>query len=447
MILRDPVHGLVTFEGDDERVVGSLLATREVQRLRRVRQLGLASLVFPGAEHSRFAHALGAAWVMVRLCRRIRAVADGLPSDERPTAEDFRDALAAALLHDLGHGPYSHLFEDVLPDGESHEGWGIAMLRDPGTDVHRALEGLGAGTAARVAGLLEGDHRRRYLARAVSGALDVDRLDYLLRDSHMTGVAFGFQDLDWLLRSVRFAPLPGREGPGRHVLAIEGRKGLPPFEAFFLGRHFMYQQVYHHKATRAAELLARGVFRRVAELVRDGSPPPQVPEALRRAAEGHRVTVGQYLDLDDDTIGAALAAWARADDPLLSSLASGLRHRSLPKTVPLPPGPDAARARSAALEGARGIARDRGFRPDLHVHLDEAVHVPYAEPDDADGDDGAGGGDEGLWVTLRHQPLQRLGTVSFLLRELRNKPSEVPRLLFPAAIRDDVQRMVEDVLG
>jgi len=442
MILRDPVHGLISFEGDAERVVAALLGTREVQRLRRVRQLGLASLVFPGAEHSRFSHAIGTAWVMRRLTERLRAVEDALPREERPTDGDLRDALAAALLHDLGHGPYSHLFEDVLPDGGSHEDWGASILRDPETDVHRALERLEAGMAERVAGFLEGRHRCGYLARAVSGALDVDRCDYLLRDSHMTGVDFGVQDLDWLLRSLRFAALESEAGGTTHrVLAIEGRKGLPPVEAFFLGRHFMYQQVYHHKATRAAELLVRGIFRRVAELLRSGQAPPGVPVALRAAARGRPVTVGDYLALDDETVGAAFGAWERSSDPLLAELAGDLRRRALPKTMPLPLGPEAAAQRAQALEAAQEVARRHGLRADLRVHLDEAVHVPYAEPEPMDRSP------TGLWVRLRHQPLQRLGAVSFLLRELRNKRSETARLIFPAAIRDQVHRAVEGVLA
>src|SRR4051812_45254037 len=123
MILRDPVHGLVAFEGERERVVHALFATAELQRLRRVRQLGLASLVFPGAEHSRFAHAVGTAHVMGRLLDRVSQVEDGLPQDFRLDPVTRMEALAAALLHDLGHGPFSHLYEDVLPGALKHEEW------------------------------------------------------------------------------------------------------------------------------------------------------------------------------------------------------------------------------------------------------------------------------------------------------------------------------------
>ena len=114
MILRDPVHGLVAFEGPEERIIEDLLATPEVQRLRRIRQLGVTSMAFPGAEHSRFAHALGAAFVMKLLLQRLRALQDSLPESQRITLDRGREALAAAFLHDLGHGPFSHVSEISL---------------------------------------------------------------------------------------------------------------------------------------------------------------------------------------------------------------------------------------------------------------------------------------------------------------------------------------------
>ena len=126
----------------------------------------------------------------------------------------------------------------------------------------------------------EGD-RLGYLSRAISGTIDVDRADYLLRDSYMTGVRYGLYDLDWVLRALAF----GQVG-GEWVLAVEGRKGLPPIEGFFLARQHMYAQVYHHKATRAAEGLIRGVFVRLGELVREGRPPEGTPRALLDAAKG-----------------------------------------------------------------------------------------------------------------------------------------------------------------
>ncbi|MCC6876713.1 MAG: HD domain-containing protein [Sandaracinaceae bacterium] len=432
MILRDPVHGLVAFEGDAERVTGPLMATREVQRLRRVRQLGLTSLVFPGAEHSRFAHALGAAHVMVKMQERLRAREGELEPGERLSPEHGREALAAALLHDLGHGPFSHLFEEVLPSARHHERWTVEMLLDEGTEVHAALARMGGDMPSRVASLLEGTHPLPWLARTVSGTLDVDRCDYLLRDSHMTGVAYGIYDLEWLLRARTFARTAG----GEPVLAIEGRKGLPPIEGFFLARQFMYQQVYHHKATRAAEHLVRSTFRRVAELIREARAPERTPPSLRAAVLGEPIPLGDYLELDDSALMSCFAAWEQSPDRILADLSSRLRHRRLPKTIPLPEAEPAlwelARARASE------IVERMGMRSDLWVALDVASDVPYEEADAEPG---------GLWVSLRHQPLQRLGDASFLLRQLRNARIDRPRLVFPAEAREPVERALEEIIG
>jgi len=431
VILRDPVHGLIAFEGMAERVVRSLLDTREVQRLRRVRQLGLASLAFPGAEHTRFSHAVGTAHVMQALQRRIEACSDDLPPEQRLDDEAKAEGLAAALLHDLGHGPFSHLFEEVLPHAKHHEVWTQEILLDPSTEVHQTLESISAGMAERVTSLLGGSYRLGYLSQSVSGTLDVDRADYLLRDSHMTGVRYGLYDLDWLLQALTFACVNDR-----WVLAVQGRKGLPPVESFFLGRHFMYQQVYHHKATRAAEALVRAIFMRVSELIFDGTPPDPLLPAFRAAALGESLSLDEYLRMDDAELLACLSAWELTADPTLAELSRRLRCRVLPKTVPLP---DNRRDRwHEALGRAEEIVAARGVRPDLTVRLDIAEDVPYSEPTD--------GSTEGMWVTLRHQPLQRLGDASFLLGQLRNKRIERPRLIFPGEFRNEVLAAIREVL-
>ena len=431
VILRDPVHGLIAFEGAAERVIRPILDTREVQRLRRVRQLGLASLVFPGAEHTRFSHAIGAAHVMQSLLQRIDACSDELPPEQRLDEEARAEALAAALLHDAGHGPFSHLFEEVLPHAKHHELWTQDILLDSSTEVHQTLERISSGMAERVAGLLNGNYRLGYLCESIAGTIDVDRADYLLRDSHMTGVRYGLYDLDWLLQALTFACVDGR-----WVLAVQGRKGLPPAESFFLGRHFMYQQVYHHKATRAAEALVRAIFLRVSELIFDGSPPDPLLPAFRAAALGESLSLGEYLRMDDSELLTCLAAWEHGTDSTLAGLSQRLRSRVLPKTLPLPE--NQPTQWEAALDAAKGIVEARGHRSDLSVWLDIAEDVPYQEPTDGSAD--------GLWVTLRHQPLQRLGDASFLLGQLRNKRIQRPRLIFPAEFREDVLAAMHRVL-
>src|SRR5205085_2271855 len=226
MILRDAVHGLVSFESEEEQVVPRLMDTPEVQRLRRIRQLGVASYAFPGAEHTRFAHAIGAAHVMKLFLARLRAIHGELPFWQQVTSDRAQDALAAAFLHDVGHGPLSHLFEDAIAGSSHHEEWTERIVLDESTGVNRVLSSIDPHMPERVAALVRGEHPLPYLARAVSGTLDVDRCDYLLRDAHMTRVRYGIFDLDWLFRSLRFAPSAdaNAEAPS---LAIDGAKGLP----------------------------------------------------------------------------------------------------------------------------------------------------------------------------------------------------------------------------
>lgn len=434
MILRDPVHGLVVFDGPVGDLVERLLATREVQRLRHIRQLGLTSYVFPGGEHSRFAHAIGAAHVMVRLLSRLREIETSLPSAERLDSRDIQDAVAAALLHDLGHGPFSHLFEQVMPGARHHEDWTREVLLDPSTEVHAALCLIDRDMPERIAGLLAGQHRVAFLARAVSGTLDVDRCDYLLRDSHMTGVKYGVFDLEWLLRALT---LGRTSSHSEWMIAIEGRKGMPPIESFFLARHFMYEQVYHHKATQAAEAQMRSILKRVQELVVDGAPEAFAPPAIVAAAREETMRIADYLELDDVALLSSLRTWAHAADPLLASLSQDFLARRFPKTLPLPTDKDGRTRWQSALDAARNVVVGAGLREDLYLRLDVPSDVPYGEPAE---------GDAGLWVLMQHRAPTRLGDASFLLGELRNKRIERPRLIFPASLRGAIVAAVEGAL-
>lgn len=433
MILRDPVHGLIAFEGDEERIIPRLLATPEVQRLRRIRQLGLASLAFPGADHTRFAHAIGAAHVMQLFLARLRQIDGDLPFWQRVTSERARDALAAALLHDVGHGPLSHLFEEAMPNAIHHEGWTERILLDSSSEVHRVLIADDPHLPQRVADLVRGHHELPYLAKVVSGTFDVDRCDYLLRDAHSTGVRFGDFDLPWLLRSLLLTD--GKSAPG---LAIDGTKGLSAIESFILARHFMFQQVYFHKSARAAEWMVGAILRRGLELAREGVRLPALPPALASAAVGESPTLGEYLELDDQILLGAIHAWESAKDPLLADLCRRLRARALFKTIELfsesngepveggAAGDSSPQRYADALEIARDIARSAGLYADVYVGLDVAVDTPYAE-------------DESLKVVFPKGRPRRPAEVSFLLDRLRNETVTRTRIIFAPELRDAIR--------
>lgn len=424
MILRDPVHGLVTFEADEYSVIPRLLDTKEVQRLRRIRQLGLASYAYPGADHTRFAHAIGAAFVMTRFIRRLQEIHDALPFWQRLTTERARDAVAAALLHDVGHGPFSHLFEEALPGGPAHEAWTSRIVLDPSTEVHAVLAESDPGLPARVNELVHGRHRITYLARTVSGTFDVDRCDYLLRDAHASGVEYGSFDLDWLLRSLRLGvPESTNEAPG---LAVDGAKGLPAIESFILARLFMFQQVYFHKTSRASEWMLSRLLERVTEIVASGARLPGVPPAVESIARTGDAPLSDYLELDDTVLWNSMAAWRETSDPILRDFASRLYARRLFKTIELY-GEDREPARRERLLGiVRDVAESRGLDPDRYVGLDVASDLPFDDSNDP------------LRVVFPSGPPRKPSEVSFLLGRLNGERLERIRLIFPPELRDDV---------
>ncbi len=425
MILRDPVHGLVAFEADEERIVERLLDTPEVQRLRRVRQLGVTSLAFPGAEHSRFAHALGSAFVMKLLLARLRAIHGVLPEAQRITRQRAQHALAAALLHDLGHGPLSHLFEEAIPGTPAHETWTERIVLDSATAVHRVLADADPAMPARVVDLVHGRHELAYLAKAVSGELDVDRCDYLLRDAHATGVRYGLYDLDWLLRSLCFGPVSASTIAAPE-LAIDGAKGLPAIEAFITARLFMFQQVYLHKATRAAEWMIRTILARAVSVLRSGARLDAVPAAVVSAAREEPILLGDYLALDDDVLWVAMRAWEQAPDAPLADLSRRIRTRSLFKTLELFGEQATIDGRARALAVARDVARHRGFNPDVYVGVDVASDEPF------------GARDAPLTVVYSKGPARPLHEVSFLLGRLAGQVLSRVRLVLAPELREPV---------
>jgi HD superfamily phosphohydrolase len=356
----------------------------------------------------------------------LRAIHDELPVEERVTEERAREALAAALLHDLGHGPFSHVFEEAVPKSRKHEDWTERFVLDPATDVHRVLASFDRELPRRVAELVRGAHPITFLARAVSGTFDVDRCDYLLRDAHFTGVGYGQFDLDWLLRSLRFGVRPDSGGaPG---LAIEGGKGMQAIESFILARLFMFQQVYFHKTERASEWMLRRIFVRLREVLLDGAKLEGVPSAVVALARTGDTDIGAYLALDDAVLWVTLSELRTAPDPILSDLARRLVSRKLFKTLELFGEGATPEARRRALEVARDVARSHGLDPQVFVGLDAPNTLAFDDAEDP------------LMVVFPTGAPRPLSEVSFLLGRLAGQRVERVRLVFAPELRDDIRR-------
>ncbi len=283
--IRDPIHGFIRTDA----LESALLKSRPMQRLRFVRQLGLTFLVFPGAEHSRFSHVLGTMHLAGRVYDALAAKSDGLldPDTRAPARRLVR---VAALLHDIGHAPFSHTAEDLFDEPIDHETMSCRLLETPelGTVFSRLGDGIEPAAVARLLRKEGADESERLLSEIVSGELDVDKMDYLLRDSLYCGVRYGTYDLERMIDTV--APIKDPQD-GRLRVGVDGG-GVHTLEALVMARYYMFTQVYFNVTGKVMEL-------HFAEWLRStGRSWPSEPEA--------------FLQQDDVTV---LHAMRRSEHP------------------------------------------------------------------------------------------------------------------------------------
>ncbi len=381
-LFRDPVHNIIAFDLNDEveRVIFRLIQTRTFQRLRRIRQLGFANLVYHGAEHSRFVHSLGVAHV----ARRMFATFEhGFGDEER------LEVMCAALLHDIGHGPFSHAIEKVTR--VHHEDYSAQLVRDPDSEVYGVLAEVDATLPERVASYF-GPRRdfppdKHVLLDIVSSQLDADRLDYILRDGLATGVKIGVYDFERILTMLEtYEGQERAEGTSRRLaVSYRSREAV---EGYLLARFHMFKQVYLHKAVRAAEKMLEAVLARAEMLYgQDYDFEVGPSERLAKLLGGERLSTEEFVSLDDTDVWISLKQWRTADDPVLSRLSQGLLDRDLYKTIDLNVDDPVDIART--LDRANEIAREMGLDPEFAVLTDRAYDTPYTPYDPEHGDIGA----------------------------------------------------------
>jgi uncharacterized protein len=328
----DSVHGLCEMDQSLRRI----LDTQELQRLRWIHQTGLNFLVYPGSEHSRFTHALGTYTVARRIFQQIKILAAEF-SDLSPSKLDDqleKAFLIAALCHDLGHTAFSHTLETILLPKEfrTHEDC-TAHLLSTDTGIAKEIKNCGC-DIEQVVQFLKGNHWVDGLCKLLSGNTDVDRWDYLLRDSQAAGVRYGIFDLNWMIHSVSLQ----LDGTGRQRLVIDARRGLSVLKQFLRARSLMYEQVYMHKTVRGADRLLRAMFERAG----DPAKPEEYSDRTNRKApavfasvlKGEKPTLDEFLLTDDIAVVTAIKFWANASrDPVLRYLATSFLRRRLYKEV------------------------------------------------------------------------------------------------------------------
>ncbi|MGK9232723.1 HD domain-containing protein [Inquilinus limosus] len=335
--IRDPLHDLIEFSrhSELERALWKVIQTRPFQRLRRIKQLGFSDMIYPGASHSRFAHSIG----VFHTARQLMEIVVRHKEARSQTRENH--ALAAALVHDLGHGPFSHAFETVgkklgLALAE-HEEMSERVIRD--SEVTKVFdEEMGKGFAGEVADLIRKRGKQTVYTAVVSSQFDADRLDYMQRDRLMTGTRHAGIDFNWLIANLEIASVRtgvDRTSVGEVETFVLGPKAIHAAEAFVLGLFQLYPTVYLHKTTRGAERLFTELLVQVVHLVRDDAVDavglPANHPMIRFARQPNDLETA--LKLDDTAVWGALSQMTDASDPLISDFSRRLRDRDLYRCI------------------------------------------------------------------------------------------------------------------
>ena len=396
-----------------------LIDTPEFQRLRRIKQLGLGLYTYQGAEHSRFTHSLGTLHLMTRIL-------DQLSDRYQISAEDRAAARAAALLHDVGHGPFSHAMEKVL--GVHHEHLTVLAVTSEETEVCQALKSYSSELPQRVASIIEGTFKPAALAQLVSSQLDVDRMDYLLRDSLMTGAKYGLFDLEWIINALQI----DEQGDRIYVAA----RGIFAVEEYLQARYYMFRQVYFHRTLRSAEAVLRSALRRALELVERGeevwcAPGASFEKVLRRQP----LTIAEHLEIDDSDVIFHLKQWQRSPDRVLSDLSRRFVSRRLFKAIDLDM---PVNERAGFLEASRAVIASGGFEPEYYFIEDRASDVPYYGYYTAEGAEPR----TRIYVEdgYAHPQIREISEVSEAVRGLQ-RGYELHRVCFPAEVKDEIYRL------
>jgi uncharacterized protein len=299
-IINDPVYGFITI---DDELIYKIIAHPYYQRLRRIQQMAMANLVYPGAVHTRLHHSLGAYHLMCMALQELTRKGIEISAEEQQAAK------IAILLHDVGHGPYSHALEQVLAEGVHHEKISLLIIEELNKKFDGALQ-----TALEI---FNGTYHKKYLHQLVSGQLDVDRMDYLSRDSFFSGVVEGYVAYDRILKMITVH---------NGELMVE-EKGIYSIEKFLIARRLMYRQVYLHKTVVSAEQMLQRIIKRAKFIGAQCQQPLNmfINEPLQN------ITLAQFCSIDDADVMMAIKTWCSHEDKVLSVLCNGVLDRKLLK--------------------------------------------------------------------------------------------------------------------
>lgn len=393
--MRDPVHGYINVE---YQVVWDLINAAEFQRLRRIQQLGGTNLVYHGAEHSRFSHSLGVYEVVRLMVERVKGLKELLTEQEQVAL------LCAGLLHDVGHGPYSHSFEAVTKT--DHEEFTDRIILED-TSINKILSNQDSELPKLVADIIAHRSKRKLLSQIISSQLDADRMDYLLRDSYFTGVSYGEFDLYRILRTIRIVD---------DRLVIK-ESGIHAVEDYIMARYQMYWQVYFHPVSRSFEIILHSLFRRMADYEQEQNKQIKDLDVFRPFFQniGESISLKAHFILDESASMAGFGKLTESEDKVLRDLSRRLLNRDLFEYEDFEEISD--------REEKSIKAKELGYDPRYYVVEDfttQILYSPYKEDENSS-----------IWV-LRDGDLLELSSVSSIVSGfVHGKDKEDRKLFYP----------------
>ena len=311
-VLKDPVHSYIHIHYE---VIWNCLDSKEFQRLRRIRQLGGEFQVYPTAEHSRFSHSLGVYEIVRRMVTEVKTLCAELTEYEKVCV------MLAGLLHDVGHGPFSHAFEHVT--NHSHEEYTAKIILGD-TELNSILRAASKKMPEDIVSIIQHTHENDILNQIVSGQLDADRMDYLLRDSYFTATSYGQFDLERILRTMRVR----KTSEGRKVIVVK-HTGIHSVEDYIMARYQMYWQVYYHPVARSYEAVFIQLFNRLKDIFKDNKDYFEDMKVLIPFLEKAEVSEEEYFRLDENSLLYCCALIQDKEDVIAADLAKRLQNRKL----------------------------------------------------------------------------------------------------------------------
>ena len=414
-VIRDEIHRDILVPSSHAKIID----TREFQRLRSIQQLSTCEYVFPAATHNRFSHSLGAYYLAKELTFSINEVKSGTISED-----DAELVHLAALLHDIGHPPYSHLLEtpDVFATYHSHEHWGRLLLESEDTEIGAALRDvIGKQRLNRLFALMDGENECNgvdippFMKEIVSSQLDVDRMDYLVRDQANTGAQIGGFDIARVFRALRVG------GNGHFYVK---NWGLPAIEAYLVTRYHMYNQVYFHKVNMLTQNYLVKMLSRARILALNGQL--EIDGRLKNMLLNEKLTPVEYSELNDSHVKVALPDWAVHEDEILSLYAEKLLSRkNFHKSIRI----DSLTTEMVEIikERLENLVQSKGFDPSIHVlyaRISKRGYMPY---------------EQGIILEDGRDAAEH----SSMIRSL-SQPNERALIFVPEEIRDEVESTVRD---